>query len=409
MDRFFDRALPDFLTKGKFNLNVRLRYEQVDEDNQPPFDKNSYAPTIRTRFGYTTAPFHGFQAMVEGVNVSVIGPEHNYNAAGSNAEPHRPPVGDPPLTRLDQGWLAYRYTNWISAKVGEQKITLDNLRFIGNVGWRQNMQTYDAAAISSQPIDGLDLYYAYLWDVHRVFGDVSGLPPANRDFDSSSHLIHAGYSPWEFGRFATYAYLLDLHNAAGDANSSATYGASFAGAMPIGPNMAVDYRAEFAWQTDYAESPLRYSAPYYNLEAGANIRPVAFGAGYENLASSSNSGAGGGRAAVSTPLATLHAFNGWADVFLNTPFAGLHDLYGYLQLTLPGRVPLRFVYHKYDADYGSANYGQEFDAIVSHKFGKHWSALFEYAHYLGRDAAPPVLSAKDVTIQKVWAALEFNY
>ena len=28
-----------------------------------------------------------------------------------------------------------------------------------------------------------------------------------------------------------------------------------------------------------------------------------------------------------TPLATLHAFNGWADLFLDTPPDGLSDIY----------------------------------------------------------------------------------
>jgi hypothetical protein len=408
-DRFLDTTIPDLLSQGKLNLNVRLRYEQVDEDNQPPFTKDSYAPTVRTRFGYTTPTFYGFQAMAEGVNISVIGPEHNYNAAGSNGEANRPPVADPPLTRLDQGWVAYHYTNWLSAKVGEQQINLDNRRFIGDVGWRQNMQTYDAAALGSEPIPDLDLYYAYVWNVHRVFGNVSELPPANRDFDSSSHLIHLTYSGWKFGRLAAYSYLLDLHNAAGGLNSSASYGSYFAGATPMGDNLSIDYRAEFAWQTDYADNPQRYGAPYYNLEAGANIHPLAFGAGYEVLGSGKNDGKGGGYASFQTPLATAHAFNGWADVFVTTPPNGLRDVYAYLQVTLPARIPVRFVYNKYDADHGSSDYGQEFDFLVTRKFGKHWSGLLEYAYYLGEDPAPPSVTARDVTVQKFWAAAEFNY
>jgi len=408
-DRFLDTTVPDLLREGKLNLDVRLRYEEVGEDNQTPFTRNSYAPTVRTRFGYTTPTFYGFQAMAEGVNVSVIGPEQNYNAAGSNGERNRPPVADPPLTRLDQGWLAYQYTNWVSAKVSEQQINLDNRRFIGDAAWRQNMQTYDAAAVGSEPVEDLDLYYAYVWNVHRVFGNVSGLPPANRDFDSSSHLLHASFSGLKYGQLAAYSYLLDLHNAAGDLNSSATYGSHFAGATPIQDNVSVNYRAEVAWQTDYADNPQRYGAPYYNLEAGANIHPVAFGAGYEVLGSGHNEGPGRGYASFQTPLASPHPFSGWADVFTTTPPDGLRDVYAYMQVTLPARIPVRFVYHKYDADHDSADYGQEFNLLVTRKFGKHWSGLVEYAYYLGQDAAPPSVTARDVTIQKFWAAVEFNY
>lgn len=409
LDKFFNHQIPDVIAKGKFNLNVRLRYEQVDEDGVAAITENSYAPTIRTRFGYTTAPLYGFQAMLEGVNVTALGSENNYNAAGSNGQNNRPVVADPPLTRLDQAWLAYSYTNWISAKAGQQRIVLDNQRFIGDSAWRQNMQTFDAASIGSEPIKGFDLYYSYIWDVHRVYGNVDGLPPANTDFDSRSHLINLSYSGWEYGRFVGYAYLLDLSNSAGNANSCATYGGYFAGAAPIGREAAVDYRAEFAWQTQYADSPLEYGTYYYNLEAGTSIKPVALGAGYEDLGSGVNSGTGGGRASFRTPLATFHPFNGWADVFQTTPTDGLRDLYTYFQVTLPAEIPVRFVFHQFNADYGNANYGQEYDVVASKKFGKNWAVLTEFADYEGEDAPVPSLPAPNVRIQKVWAQVEFNY
>jgi hypothetical protein len=409
VENVFGKWIPDAIAQGKFNLNVRLRYEQVDEDGVGAITKNSYAPTIRTRFGYTTAPLYGFQAMVEAANISVIGSEQNYNAAGSNGQGDRPVVADPPLTRIDQAWLGYYYTNYVAAKVGIQRINLDNQRFVGDVDWRQNIQTFESASIGGEPLEHLNLYYSYIWDVHRVYGDVSGLPAANTDFRSDSHLINISYSGWEYGRFVGYTYLLDLKNEAGAANSSATYGGYFAGAAPIGEKVAIDYRAEFAWQTDYADSPLRYQAPYYNLEAGATISPVAFGGGYEDLGSGSNSGAGGGRASVRTPLATLHAFNGWADVFLTTPANGLRDAYAYAQVTLPGQIPLRFVFHQYNADYGSANFGQEYDVVISKKFWKHWTVLAKYADFQGEDAAPPSLAVAGVRVQKVWAQVEFNF
>ena len=415
LKKFFNGEVPDAIAKGKFNLNVRLRYEQVDDDNVPGITKNSYAPTVRTRFGYTTAPLYGFQGMLEGVNISVLGPEHNYNAAGSNHQGARPPVGDPPMTRLDQAWLGYTSTNYVnfSAKVGQQQINLDNQRFIGDAGWRQNMQTYEAVGARITPVKDLNLYYSYVWDVNRVYGDVSGLPAANGDFDSRSHLINVSYAPCPYGRLVGYAYLLDLSNsapgAAKNANSCATYGGYFAGAAPINDKLMVDYRAEFAWQDQYADNPQRYSADYYNFELGANIKPVAIGTGYEVLGSGANSGAGGGRLGFKTPLASLHPFNGWAEVFIAHPNNGLQDIYEYAQVTLPEQIPVRFIYHKYYADYGSGDYGQEFDVMVSKKFGKYWNVMVEFADYLGEDAAVPAVPAANVSVQKFWAAVEFNF
>lgn len=409
INAFFNGKIPKAIADGKVNVNVRARYEQVDEEGVAAVKKNSYAPTVRTRLGYTTAPLYGFQAMAEGVNVSDLGPEHNYNAAGANGQGARPIVADPPLTRLDQAWLGYSYENWFKAKVGEQQINLDNQRFVGDVGWRQNMQTYDSVTAGSEPVKDLDLYYGYIWDVHRVFGNVSGLSAANTDFDSRSHLINVSYSGWKYGRFVGYSYLLDLKNAGGAANSSAAYGGYFAGSAPVTDKIAVDYRAEYAWQTDYADSPLRYGADYYNLEAGLSIKPVAFGAGYEDLGSGANTGAGGGRAGFRTPLATLHAFNGWDDEWLTTPNNGLRDLYAYTQVTLPAQIPVRFVFHKYDADFGGAGYGQEYDIVASKKFGKYWTALVSYAYYQGQDAAPAALTVPGVDVQKFWAQIEFNF
>ncbi|MFZ0828235.1 MAG: alginate export family protein [Verrucomicrobiia bacterium] len=415
VDKLFNGEIPDALAHGKFNLNVRLRYEQVDDNNVPGITKMSYAPTIRTRFGYTTAPLYGFQGMLEAVNISVIGPEHNYNAAGSNGQGARPSVADPPMTRLDQAWLGYASTNYVnfSAKVGQQQINLDNQRFIGDASWRQNMQTYEAAGAQVSPVKDLNVYYSYIWNVNRVYGDVSGLPAANHDFNSQSHLINISYSGCPYGRLVGYAYLLDLSNSApgpaANANSCATYGGYFAGAAPVDDMLMLDYRAEFAWQNQYGDNSQRYNADYYNFELGANIKPIALGAGYEVLGSGANSGAGGGRLGFKTPLASLHPFNGWAEVFVTHPNNGLQDIYEYAQLPLPGKIPVRFIYHKYYADYGSGNYGQEFDLMVSRRFGKNWSVMVEWADYQGVDVALPTITTRNQDVQKLWAAVECNF
>lgn len=408
VEKFFNGKLPDAIAKGKFSLNARLRYEFADDDR---FAKDSNAATIRTRFGFTTAPLYGFTAMLEGENVAVLGPEHNFNAAGSNGQGMRPAVADPPTTELNQAWLAYNYDNQVDAKVGRQRIVLDNHRFVGDVGWRQNMQTFDAAGVTFTPIKDLNLYYGYVWEVNRVFGDVSGLPVANGDFESDSHLLNVSYAPFKYGRFVGYTYLLNLDLGTGATrhdNSCATYGGYFAGSASVTDTFSLGYRAELAWQTDYADSALDYDALYYNLELSGNVKPVAFGVGYEVLGSGRDDNAPG-RSGFKTPLATLHAFNGWADMYLATPNAGLRDLYAFGQITLPGQMPLRFVYHKLDAENGSADFGHEYDVVLSKKLGKHWSAMLKYSYYHGQDAAPPAIAAGNVDAHKFWAQIEFNY
>jgi hypothetical protein len=406
-EKFFNVKIPEAISKGKFNLNARLRLEFVDQNGVATITEPSYAPTIRTRFGYTTAPLYGFQAMLEGENVTAIGSEDNYNAAGSNGTGYKPVVADPPTTELNQAWLAYSYTNWITAKFGRQRIVLDNHRFIGDVGWRQNMQTFDAVSAESKPFDGLGLYYAYIWDTHRVFGDVPKLPAANHDFKSRSHLFNVSYTPCQYGRFVGYTYLLDLQNAAGAAQSSATYGGYFAGSAPVADKASLAYRAEVGFQTDYADSLQEYQAEYYNFELSGTVDRFSVGGGYEVLGTDSNDNGAGG-VGFRTPLATLHAFNGWADVFLGTPGRGLRDAYGFAQVILPLKIPLRAVYHKFDADSGGADFGQEFDLQISKKFGKHWSALAKYGYYDGKDPIGAAATTQ-YDLHKFWAQIEFNF
>lgn len=398
LNSFLNGKLPEAIGKSKISIDARLRWEFADQ--QPigagPELKESNAITLRTRFGLTTAPLYHFQAMIEGENVAVIGPADNYNAAGSNGQGDRTVIPDPPTTELNQAWVSY--SNWdTTVKAGRQRLVLDNHRFVGDVGWRQNMQTYDLAGIENKSLKDLALYYGYIWDVHRVFGDVDGLPAANRDFSSDSHVVNASWTGWKYGRFVGYSYLFDLENSAAASrnNSTASYGGYFAGSTALTDTLSIGYRAEFAWQTDYGNSPLDYQAEYYNIEAGASMKPFAVGAGYEVLGSDNGQG-------FKTPLATLHAFNGWADVFLATPPNGLQDIYAYAQYSILPDMPFRFVFHQYNSDTGGRGYGQEYDFLITKKLGKHWSTLAKYAHYVA-DEGPYA------DVNKFWFEVTFTY
>jgi hypothetical protein len=39
------------------------------------------------------------------------------------------------------------------------------------------------------------------------------------------------------------------------------------------------------------------------------------------------------------------------------------------------------VYHDFDDDTGSVDYGQEYDFVVAKKFGKHYKLVAKYAYY----------------------------
>ncbi|BCL59709.1 hypothetical protein DGMP_04020 [Desulfomarina profundi] len=85
-----------------------------------------------------------------------------------------------------------------------------------------------------------------------------------------------------------------------------------------------------------------------------------------------------------TPLGTNHGFNGWADLFLTTPPDGLRDIYGILSSTLAG-IKLDLIYHDFRADEGNSDYGNEFDAMLTKKFGSHYILQAVYADYNASD------------------------
>ena len=105
--------------------------------------------------------------------------------------------------------------------------------------------------------------------------------------------------------------------------------------------------------------------------------PLILKAGWERL------GAGRGRA-FQTPLATLHAFNGWADKFLVTPVNGLRDTYVSAQrgIELGGRKgKWEVAYHDFRADHGGSGYGRELDASLGVTLRPGFDVLAKLADY----------------------------
>ena len=400
-------SFTEAFTKGKFNFIALLRYEYADQRNL----QEAQLLSIRPRFGFTTAAYYGLQGMIEAENITAITDDDLYNAAGSNGQPGRTVIADPETTELNQAWLSYSNCDSV-LKAGRQRIVFDNSRWVGDVIWRQNQQTYDSVRLDNASIPDLSLSYSYVWHVNRIFGDVSGLPLGNQDYDSDSHLFHAEYAGLKGMKLVGYVYLMDFDHpaAAIQNNSNATYGGYIQGAWTWDKerNGKLNYRGEFAWQTDYGNSALDYSAPFVAAELTADYGRFTLGAGYELLESDKNT-------SLRMPFSTLHAFDGWADVFLTAPAPadGLQDLYAVAAVRLPYEVPLRVLFHQFYSAKGGADYGQELDAVVSRKFGKHFTALVKYAHYEGGDAvqfaAPPAARTPAFDKDVFWAQVEFNF
>ena len=357
----FAQALRD----GSFNLAFRYRYELVEQDG---IASDANASTLRTRLTYRSAPLNGFSLLLEMDDLRPVGAD-SYNST-RNGNTSRPVVADPKGTDLNQGAIGYTGFEDTEIMFGRQRILHANQRFVGGVGWRQNEQTYDALEIEHSFSESFEGSYTYISNVNRIFGPSSGTPAG--DLRSSTHFVNASWDLASTATLSGYGYFLDFDDAAGA--SSRTLGLRLTGTADVGENLAFPYTVEYATQDDYKDNPTDYEADYYLVEAG--LRWPNFSAKLSHELLEGNGLAG---KAFSTPLATLHAFQGWADKFLATPAGGIEDSY----VTFTGRVGLvniTAVYHDFSADTGG-DYGDEIDLQAGWSIGDNLSLLLKLANY----------------------------
>lgn len=383
-------SIANAVENGKVKLSFRYRYELVDADSK---SKDANANTLKSRLSFAPKFNDDWSALIEVDDVRHIGSADFDDSRNGNDI--YPGVTDPDGTDLNQAVIRYSGFDDTTLGLGRQRINRGDQRFIGGVGWRQNEQTYDSFSTAYDNGSGFQAYYAYVYQVNRIFGPEQGTP--SRKFDSNSHLVDAQYAVNEALKISGYGYFLDFDN--GDSFSNATYGIRLSGAADINDDAKITYGAEYATQDDYGDNPVNYDADYLRLEAGLDLSVVALNAGYEVLEGAGVTGGG-----FRTPLATLHKFQGWADVFATATAggldSGLKDTYaGISGKALGGKLAL--VYHDYEADNDGADLGSEIDASASWSLNKHYGVLLKFASYDGE--------TPDSDVTKFWLQLTANF
>ena len=359
-------SVSEAVSKGQATLSFRYRFEHVD---QVGFTEKAKGSTLRTRLGLESAEYKNLRLLLEFNNVSVIGSER-YNST-RNGKIEFPVVADPDGTVVNRAYLNFSPQD-TDFTLGRQRINLDNQRFIGTVGWRQNEQTFDSFTLGNRSLDDLNLRYGYIWQVKRIFGPDDGTPAA--EFDSDSHVVNAHFDRWPQAKLSAYAYFFDFENAPALSNKS--YGVRLVGQADYSSDWRFRYAAEFARQSDYGDNPNDYTADYHILEFAAQHRKFSINLGWEVL---------GGDAIDTgkrfiTPVATLHKFQGWADKFLTTPAAGVDDRYIALQGSVFDTVA-SLIYHRFEAEAGGQKYGDEWNFSLSKTLAKKHKLLLKYADY----------------------------
>ncbi len=396
---FFGRV-GDAFGGGKPIFVMRLRYEDVEQSGLR--DRNGDALTLRTVLGYETATINNITGTLEFEDVRPLTDNYDYND-GRNGRATFPMILDRESTEINRAQLVYAGIPKTSVTLGRQRIILDNERFVGNVGWRQNEQTYDGVRLDNMSLPNTTASYMYINRVNRFLGDDNPLGV----FKGDIHLANLSYNVvmggFNWGKATAYTYLLDLENS--PLVTTQTYGGRFVGAHPITHSWKVVYGAEYAAQSDYQSNPANFSNDYYMGELGLTKDKLLGGSltGTANLeVLSAERGIG-----FSTPLATGHKFAGWADVFTAaTPGTGLEDreaMLVYTKKQVLGIDVLRLTaaYHDFESDGGNINYGDETNLMVTADVWKRVVFLAKYANY---DADRFATDRK-----KIWFSAEVRY
>ena len=379
-DGGIERGFLSALRSSTFGLSLNYRVEWVDEsDSAGPVPDEALASTLRTVLSISTGEWNRLSAHVAAEDVTAIGNDlYNNRGAGSlnNGRTDRSVVADPENTEISEAYLQIRIGEDGRARLGRQSLNLDQQRFVGAVGWRQNHQEFDAATLDAAA-GSWRIRAGYLDRVHTVTG-------AQIDLDTP--FVEAAGKLGPIGLVAHGLWLDDVDGRI-NGGSRATLGLRAHTSLQQ-PSSNWSLEAAFARQSDHADQTVDLDLHYFRLAAGLRHGIWNASLGAEVLE-------GDGRQSFQTPLATLHKFNGFADRFLATPRNGLQDIFVGFGLS-QGAWRASLTLHDFEADEGGGSYGDEIDLVTSWKSSWGQTFALKAAHFAGDDLT------RDTTKVMVW-------
>lgn len=354
--------LNQFWQDSTYKWNFRYRMEQVQPEG--PL-KDALASTLRSRLTINTGKWtlgnhQQISALIEADHVALIGGE-NYNNT-VNGLTRYATIADPDGLDLNQAALLFKATDSSLITLGRQRLNFGDQRFIGSVGWRQNEQTFDGIRLTQSFGSTVQVELASLHNANRVFGPEG----PNADLHGRFNLAQANWTVKPEHVLQGYLYDLDFDSLV--ARSSSTRGMDYKGAA-----QGFKWQIALANQKDAHQAPANYNVGYHRMELSYPISKVTVKGIVERLGSD-------GKVAFQTPFATLHAFNGFADLFLTTPVNGLRE--HAVQLAFPLlKTKATVSWHRFNSDYADIHYGNEVDATLAYEVNPQWQVLGKVAFY----------------------------
>lgn len=381
------------------DASARYRYAAISDD---AFDEDARASTVRLLLGAETRPVHRLSARVELRSVQTIGPDEFDD--GLDGDDAFPPEPDPSATELSQGFVRFASSR-LEAWGGRRKPAWEDERFLSDYDWRQNGQSLDGAGLTVRPGWGVELDYAYAFNVNRPLTE----DDPEGDYEGAFHSVRAA---WTHRPGSTVELLYLSHTfdeGFAETLSATTWGVGWTGEVGLDDGPRVGVKARFARQESTGENPLDFAHNYTRVETYARAAGLRFGVGVEALG-------GDGTSAFQTPFGDLHSFNGFTDRFLETPDEGLEDLFitaGYSAapaVTAPwiSEIDLEAAFHTFMATERARDYGSEWTASARVDFGARISVEAKAAHY-NASGFPTSATGFSTDATKVWAGIRARF
>jgi hypothetical protein len=402
-------TISDQIAAGKLLLEVRSRFEDVDQTRTAPLKEAGQAFTVRTRLGWESADWNGLKALVEFEDVRHVGAERfAVNVPGATTAPLNgaskskyPIINDPDVTELNRAQLTWVANPALTLTAGRQRILLDDQRFVGNVGWRQDEQTFDGVR-ADMALGRFKATYAYVTRINRILGE-------EKDWHSDSQIFNATWSPAEALRLQGFVHALDFDNS--PVNASLTKGIKASGKTWVGLYQLA-YDATWANQSDYRHRTAAFDLDYLEASVAGTFDIYTLKLGYEQLD-------GDGKRGFTTPLATTHGFQGWADAWVS-PGGNKSFIDGIKDTNLTLNVKPRFKrtyffntdlvarYHDFNDQKTGADLAHEWDLQATAAITTKLSVQLKYADFQREATVPLGTAAPPASRTKVWLTLEYK-
>src|SRR5690606_30786324 len=185
--------------------NFRLRYESVSQDSFQPAPNagekldTAHGLTLRSLVGWQTAPFRNLSFAIQVTDVHEF--TDDFNDRRSNlSEPGKdnyPNIVDPGYTDINQLYVDWTGIKDTRMRLGRQQVNLDNVRYIGDIGFRQNMQVFDGISVLNKSLPDTEIFAAHFSKVRQVNTELRDgnidIMNARYRISPSENLIGYGY------------------------------------------------------------------------------------------------------------------------------------------------------------------------------------------------------------------------